>query len=60
MSELDRRKTELIRVSKAAFRAAEAGKTWEQRVAAIFRMNKAMSIARQGMRKSLERKKETS
>ena len=57
MTDLDERKTALIVSAKAAFRSAQTFLTWKQRVEAIARMNVASKLAKEGMLKSMNRKK---
>ena len=53
----DQEKLALIASAKSAFRTEQAGKTWEQRVQAIARMNAADKLAKAAMLKFLGGKK---
>lgn len=47
---LDAQKTAMIIAAKQSFRDAQRNQTWEQKVAAIARMNAASKIAKAAMR----------
>ena len=53
----DQEKLAHIASAKFAYRTEQAGKTWEQRVQAIARMNAADKLAKAAMRKFLEGEK---
>ena len=53
----EQEKIAYIASTKSAFRSEQAGKTWEQRVQAIARMNAADKLAKAAMRKFLGGKK---
>ena len=53
----DQEKQTHIVSAKSAYRTEQAGKTWEQRVQAIARMNAADKLAKAAMRKFLEGEK---
>ena len=53
----DQEKLSQIASAKSAFRTEQAGKTWEQRVQAIARMNAADKLAKAAMRKFMGSKK---
>ncbi|MCY7388110.1 MAG: hypothetical protein LH481_08600 [Burkholderiales bacterium] len=53
----DQEKMAHIVAAKATFRVEQAGKTWEQRVQAIARMNAADKLAKAAMRKFMGGKK---
>ncbi len=53
----DKEKMTHIVAAKAAFRVEQAGKTWEQRVQAIARMNAADKLAKAAMQKFMGGKK---
>jgi hypothetical protein len=49
----DQEKLALLKSAKASFRADQRARTWEERVAAIARMNAASKLAREGMRATM-------
>ena len=53
----DKEKMAHIVAAKASLRVDQKGKTWEQRVQAIARMNAADKLAKAAMLKSANRKK---
>ena len=53
----DKEKMTHIVAAKTAFRTEQAGKTWEQRVQTIARMNAADKLAKAAMRKFMGGKK---
>jgi hypothetical protein len=46
-------KLDLLLSAKAAFRADQKSKTWEEKVASIARMNAASKLARDAMRQAV-------
>jgi hypothetical protein len=57
MNTLDpaQQKLDLLLAAKAAFRADQKSKTWEEKVASIARMNAASKLARDAMRQAVAR-----
>jgi hypothetical protein len=53
--DVPQQKLDLLLSAKTAFRIDQKSKTWEEKVAAIARMNTASKLARDAMRQALVR-----